>query len=90
MDAATCPIIVRSLRAGHPIAAAGAHEAIYSLLMLEHDFLPGCSHLENLDPACADAPLLRATERRRVDNILSNSFGFGGANASLIFRRYAG
>ena len=74
---------------GHPIAAAGAHEAIYALLMLEHGFLPGCAHIETLDPACADYPLLLATERRRVDTILSNSFGFGGANASLIFRRYA-
>jgi len=72
---------------GHPIAAAAAHEAIYSLLMLERGFLVGCAHLNDPDPACADLPILMKTVERRVDSVMSNSFGFGGTNASLIFRR---
>jgi 3-oxoacyl-[acyl-carrier-protein] synthase-1 len=72
---------------GHPIGAAGAHEAIYSLLMMQRGFLAGCAHIEGLDPACAGFPLLMRSEERRVDAVMSNSFGFGGTNASLVFRR---
>jgi 3-oxoacyl-[acyl-carrier-protein] synthase-1 len=72
---------------GHPIGAAGAHEAIYSLLMMQRGFLAGCAHIEELDPACAGFPLLTRSEERRVDAVMSNSFGFGGTNASLVFRR---
>ncbi len=74
---------------GHSIAASAAHEAIYSMLMMEHGFLAGCAHVEQLDPATGDAPLLLANVSRRVDTIMSNSFGFGGTNVSLIFRRVA-
>ncbi|MGE5467386.1 MAG: beta-ketoacyl synthase N-terminal-like domain-containing protein [Ignavibacteria bacterium] len=72
---------------GHPIAASAVHEAAYALLMLDRGFLAGCAHIDELDPACTDFPLLRQTVDRRVDSIMSNSFGFGGTNASLIFRR---
>jgi 3-oxoacyl-[acyl-carrier-protein] synthase-1 len=72
---------------GHPIAAAGAHEAIYALLMMQRGFLAGCAHVKELDPACAGLPLLTRSEERRVDTVMSNSFGFGGTNASLVFRR---
>jgi len=72
---------------GHPIAAAAAHEAIYSLLMLEREFVAGCANLEDPDPACAGLPILRRSIDRRIDAFMSNSFGFGGTNASLIFRR---
>jgi 3-oxoacyl-[acyl-carrier-protein] synthase-1 len=72
---------------GHPIAAAGAHEAIYALLMMQHGFLAGCAHVKELDPACAGLPILTRSEERRVDAVMSNSFGFGGTNASLLFRR---
>ncbi|HJV92853.1 MAG TPA: beta-ketoacyl synthase N-terminal-like domain-containing protein, partial [Azonexus sp.] len=72
---------------GHPIAAAAAHEAIYSLLMLEREFVAGCANLEQPDPACAGLPILRRSIDRRIDAFMSNSFGFGGTNASLIFRR---
>jgi len=85
----TCPPIsaTKSL-SGHALGAAGVHEAIYSLLMLQHDFICESANIEELDPACADMPILR----RRRDNaglntILSNTFGFGGTNASLVFRR---
>ncbi|MFQ5467207.1 MAG: beta-ketoacyl-ACP synthase I [Kiloniellaceae bacterium] len=74
---------------GHAQGAAGAHEAIYSLLMLEHRFMAASANIEVLDPAAEGVPIVRA----RVDDaplncVLSNSFGFGGTNASLAFRRY--
>ena len=72
---------------GHPIAAAAAHEAVYSLLMMDRDFIAGCAHIEEADPACAGLPILMSSTERRIDSIMSNSFGFGGTNASLIFRR---
>jgi 3-oxoacyl-[acyl-carrier-protein] synthase-1 len=74
---------------GHPIAAAGAHEAIFSLLMMERDFVAGCAHLQQPDPATDGMPILRHSMERRIDSAMSNSFGFGGTNASLIFRRFA-
>jgi 3-oxoacyl-[acyl-carrier-protein] synthase-1 len=74
---------------GHPIAAAAAHEAIYSLLMLERGFLAGCANVHEPDPACAGMPILMASVERRIDTVMSNSFGFGGTNASLVFRRIA-
>lgn len=72
---------------GHPIAASAAHEAVYSLLMLDREFLAGCAHIEHADPACDGLPILMRSIERRVNSIMSNSFGFGGTNASLIFRR---
>jgi 3-oxoacyl-[acyl-carrier-protein] synthase I len=74
---------------GHPIAAAAVHEAIYSLLMLDRNFLAGCTNIELLDPAAVDMPILRNSVDRQVNTVMSNSFGFGGTNASLIFRRLA-
>ncbi|MEI7614067.1 MAG: beta-ketoacyl synthase N-terminal-like domain-containing protein [Betaproteobacteria bacterium] len=72
---------------GHPIAAAAAHEAIYSLLMLERGFITGCANVSELDPECAGLPILTETIGRQLDTVMSNSFGFGGTNASLVFRR---
>lgn len=72
---------------GHPIAASAAHEAIYSLLMLERGFLAGCAHIAELDPACAGLPILMKSIECQVSSIMSNSFGFGGTNASLIFSK---
>ena len=72
---------------GHPIAAAAAHEAVYSLLMLDREFLAGCANIREADPACAGLPILMRSIDQRSNNIMSNSFGFGGTNASLIFRR---
>jgi len=74
---------------GHPIAAAGVHEAIYSLLMLEQGFLAGCAHVDEPDPGIADLTVLLQTRLQTIDSVMSNSFGFGGTNASLIFRRHA-
>ena len=74
---------------GHSQGATGVHEAIYSLLMMEHDFIAASANIEELDPEAGDAPIVR----ERIDNaglncVLSNSFGFGGTNASLAFKRY--
>ena len=84
-----CPIIsaTKSLT-GHSLGAAGAQEAIYSLLMMNSGFVCESANIENLDPDFADMPIAR--ERR--DNValgcvLSNSFGFGGTNASVVFKR---
>ncbi len=76
---------------GHSLGAAGAQEAIYSLLMMNNRFVCESANIEELDPAFADMPIVR----ERLDNVglncvMSNSFGFGGTNASLIFMRYKG
>jgi 3-oxoacyl-[acyl-carrier-protein] synthase-1 len=72
---------------GHSLGAAGVHEAIYTLLMLRDGFLAGSANIDELDPACADYPILRETRPMRVQTVMSNSFGFGGTNASLVFSR---
>lgn len=72
---------------GHPIAAAAAHEAIYTLLMLDRGFLAGCANIEQIDPLAVGLPILTKSIELQVDTAMSNSFGFGGTNASLIFRR---
>jgi 3-oxoacyl-[acyl-carrier-protein] synthase I len=76
---------------GHSLGAAGAQEAIYSLLMMQAGFLGKSAHIETLDPEFEGMPIL--TERRddvTIDRVLSNSFGFGGTNATLVFQRYEG
>lgn len=70
---------------GHPIAASAAHEAIYAILMLHRNFLGGCCHLSNPDPAISGLPVLTNTVYQPVNAVMSNSFGFGGTNVSLTF-----
>ena len=82
------PISATKSLTGHSLGAAGAQEAIYSLLMMNNGFICESANIQNLDPPFADMPIVR--ERR--DNValgcvLSNSFGFGGTNASLVFKR---
>jgi len=72
---------------GHSLGAAGVHEAIYCLLMMRDGFMAGSANIDEVDPACRDFPILRETRRARVDTVMSNSFGFGGANATLVFQR---
>jgi len=73
---------------GHSLGVAGVHEAIFSLLMLESDFLAASVNIENLDPAAEGLPIVLTTQESAGLNIvMSNSFGFGGANASLVFSR---
>ncbi|HQW21407.1 MAG TPA: hypothetical protein PLI90_12145, partial [Rhodocyclaceae bacterium] len=74
---------------GHALGAAGVHEAIYCLLMMRHRFMAASHNLDNPDPVLAGLPLLTSTvEDADVACTMSNSFGFGGANASLIFGRH--
>src|SRR3954468_21128749 len=82
------PISATKSLTGHSLGAAGAQEAIYSLLMMNNGFICESANIENLDPAMADMPIVR--ERRdnvKLDCVLSNSFGFGGTNASIVFKR---
>ncbi|PZO56226.1 MAG: beta-ketoacyl-ACP synthase I [Alphaproteobacteria bacterium] len=74
---------------GHSLGAAGVQEAIYSILMLNNGFACESAHIEELDPAFEDLPILRKREDRELNCVLSNSFGFGGTNASLAFTRAA-
>jgi len=74
---------------GHSLGAAGVQEAIYSLLMLNNGFACESAHIEELDPAFEDLPILRKREDRQLNCVLSNSFGFGGTNATLAFTRVA-
>jgi len=76
---------------GHSLGATGVQEAIYSLLMMQHDFIAASAHIDNLDPAVADMPIVRQRiDNQRLDAVMSNSFGFGGTNATLVFERYEG
>ncbi len=70
---------------GHSLGAAGVHEAIYSLLMLKNQFVVASANIENLDPEAQGMPLVLETQSQKLEHILSNSFGFGGTNASLVF-----
>ncbi|MFT4250984.1 MAG: beta-ketoacyl-ACP synthase I [Caulobacter sp.] len=70
---------------GHSLGAAGAQEAIYSILMLKNGFAAESAHIENLDPEFADLPILRQRSDKPLDAVMSNSFGFGGTNGTLIF-----
>ena len=84
-----CPAIAatKSLT-GHSLGATGVQEAIYSLLMMNNDFICANAHIEELDPAFADMPIIR--ERRdnaSIGCVLSNSFGFGGTNATIVMKR---
>lgn len=74
---------------GHAPQAAGALDAIACVLMLQHGFLAAGAAIDDPDPALADAPLLAANREQRVDAALSNSFGFGGSCAALMFRHFA-
>lgn len=71
---------------GHALGAAGANEAIYTLLMMKDGFLTGTLNLNDPEDEVKDMPLLRQTEQKRIQAALSNSFGFGGTNCSLVFQ----
>jgi len=86
-----CPPIsgTKSLT-GHSLGATGVQEAIYCLLMMNNGFIAKSANIEELDPAFADVPIVRERiDDVTLDCVLSNSFGFGGTNASLVLQRYA-
>ncbi|UCV01313.1 beta-ketoacyl-ACP synthase I [Acidovorax radicis] len=73
---------------GHSQGATGVQEAIYCLYMLQEGFVAGSAHIENLDPAAEGMPIVRTSRDAQLTTVLSNSFGFGGTNASLVLRRW--
>jgi 3-oxoacyl-[acyl-carrier-protein] synthase-1 len=82
------PISSTKSLTGHALGAAGSNEAIYTLLMMQHDFIAASANIQRLDPAAESFDIVR--ERRddvRLDTVMSNSFGFGGTNATLVFER---
>ena len=85
---ADCPTFsaTKSL-SGHSLGAAGVQEAIYSLLMMQGGFIAGSAHIEELDPEFADMPIAQETRDATLNNVMSNSFGFGGTNGTLVMSR---
>ncbi len=76
---------------GHALGAAGVNESIYSLLMMEQNFLSASANINQLDPGAEGIPIVRERQDNvTLNTIMSNSFGFGGTNATLIFQRYNG
>jgi 3-oxoacyl-[acyl-carrier-protein] synthase I len=85
------PISSTKSLTGHSLGATGVQEAIYSLLMMKNGFLCESANIEELDPEFADVPILRKrVDNAKVDTVMSNSFGFGGTNATLVMQRYNG
>ncbi|MEJ6078893.1 beta-ketoacyl-ACP synthase I [Vibrio sp. 1-Bac 57] len=74
---------------GHSLGAAGVHEAIYSILMMENDFISPSCNIEEVDEKALNLPIVKnKSEAAKLDIVMSNSFGFGGTNATLIFKRH--
>jgi len=85
------PISATKSLTGHSLGATGVQEAIYSLLMMQNSFICKSAHIDELDPEFADIPIvLDRIDNRELNTVLSNSFGFGGTNATLVFQRYNG
>jgi 3-oxoacyl-[acyl-carrier-protein] synthase-1 len=73
---------------GHSLGATGVQESIYCLLMMENNFLTGSANIQNLDEKAKDYNILNETiQKNNIFNIMSNSFGFGGTNATLVFSK---
>ncbi len=81
------PLSSTKALSGHSLGAASVHEAIYSLLMMRDGFMAASNHIEQLDERCEGFPILRDARDAKLDTVMSNSFGFGGTNATLVFGR---
>ena len=85
------PISATKSLTGHSLGGAGVHEAIYSLLMMNNGFICESANIDTIDPAVADMPIVRKRQDNvAINTVMSNSFGFGGTNATLVFRRLDG
>lgn len=83
------PISSTKSLSGHGLGAAGVQEAIFSLLMMEHNFICASANIDNLDPEAAHLPIVtKRVDQANLQRVMSNSFGFGGTNATLVFQRY--
>jgi 3-oxoacyl-[acyl-carrier-protein] synthase I len=83
------PISSTKSLSGHALGAAGVHEVIYCLLMMQGNFIAGSANIDTLDPELTDMPVLRETrEQVQLNTVMSNSFGFGGTNATLVLQRW--
>ncbi len=81
------PLSSTKALSGHSLGAASVHEAIYCLLMMKEGFIAGSANIGELDPRCADFPIVRESRDADLRTVMSNSFGFGGTNAALVFGR---
>ncbi len=81
------PISSTKALSGHSLGAASVHEAIFCLLMMRDGFMAGSANIETLDPRAEGFPILHQTQEARLETVMSNSFGFGGTNATLVFGR---
>ena len=73
---------------GHPLGAASVHEAIYSLIMMKNNFIAASANINNMDEDAKKFPIITQTEKDvQLNAVMSNSFGFGGTNATLIFEK---
>ena len=87
----TPPISSTKSLTGHSLGAVGVQEAIYAILMMKNNFICESANIEELDPEFADVPIVRKRiDNAKIDTVMSNSFGFGGTNATLVFQRYNG
>ena len=84
------PLSSTKALSGHSLGAASVHEAIYCLLMMRDGFIAGSAHIEVLDPQAVGFPIVRESREAALQTVMSNSFGFGGTNATLVFQRDAG
>ncbi|MBQ0792962.1 MAG: beta-ketoacyl-ACP synthase I, partial [Oleispira antarctica] len=80
------PISSTKALSGHSLGAAGAQEAIYCLLMMQHNFITGSANITQIDDGAINFPIIKDNQTAYLKAIMSNSFGFGGTNASLIFK----
>jgi len=81
------PLSSTKALSGHSLGAASVHEAIYCLLMMRDGFVAGSANIGELDPKVESFPILRESREQKLDTVMSNSFGFGGTNAALVFGR---
>jgi 3-oxoacyl-[acyl-carrier-protein] synthase-1 len=85
----TPPVSSTKSLTGHSLGAAGVHETIYSLLMMRDGFIAGSAHIEQLDEDAAAYSVVRESRDAEIKQFMTNSFGFGGTNASLVLRKWA-